>query len=208
MGVRGGERDCKYRRLQCPPKSTTRPPPHHPATKIRFAAGAQRCASEWMVAMAALIAALLAASPAELVSAAEAGDRMAVQGALHSGTHVDAANDDGYTALHVAARDGHAVIVQQLLKAGADVDIQYNKAWSALAFAAEHANDNEGGMRSVVALLNAGANPLLTDLNGYTAMMRADPDTPHREIIVAAAYKRKSREGTWAGWQAEDEAHQ
>ena len=158
--------------------------------------------------MAALIAALLAASPAELVSAAEAGDRMAVQDALHSGIHVDAANDDGYTALHVAARDGHAVIVQQLLKAGADVDIQYNKAWSALAFAAEHANDNEGGMRSVVALLNAGANPLLTDLNGYTAMMRADPDTPHREIIVAAAYKRKSREGTWAGWQAEDEAHQ
>ena len=54
-------------------------------------------------------------------------------------------------------------------------------------------------------LLNAGANPLLEDLNEYTALMRADPGTPHRAMLMAAVYKIRSRAGTWTGWDADDE---
>ena len=121
--------------------------------------------------------------------------------------NVDATDEKGYTALQAAARTGHAHVLEQLIRAGANVDIQYNKAWSALAFAADYANDNDGGLDAVATLLNAGANPLLEDLNGYTAVMRADAGTPHLALIMAAAYKRKSREGTWAGWQAEEDSH-
>lgn len=158
--------------------------------------------------LAALLAATHATSAADLVQAAERGEQQGLEEALLAGVHVDATDEKGYTALHAAARNGHAGAIQRLVSAGANPDIRFKKAWSALAFAADYANDNDNGMESVVALLNAGANPLLEDLNSYTAMMRADAGTPHRALIMEAAYKRKSREGTWAGWEAEDEAHQ
>eukprot|EP01043_Picozoa_sp_COSAG02_P036274 COSAG02_NODE_2646_length_8338_cov_5.543634_3_plen_192_part_00 len=133
-----------------------------------------------------------------LVWSARQGDLEGVKQALADGVPVDAMNKKGWNALHVAAQDGHREIVQALIDAGADVNIQFNKAWSPLAFAAEFANDNEGGLESVIALVDAGADPLLKDLNDYTAVMRADEGTPHHAVIKAAvggwwAEKRKGR---------------
>ncbi len=133
-----------------------------------------------------------------LVWSAKKGELDGVKKALADGVPVDAMNKKGWNALHVAAQNGHTEVVRALIDAGADVNIQFNEAWSPLAFAAEFANDNEGGLENVIALVDAGADPLLKDLNDYTAVMRADEGTAHHAVIKAAvggwwAEKRKGR---------------
>ena len=133
-----------------------------------------------------------------LVWSAKSGQLDSVKEALADGVPVDAMNKNGWNALHVAAQNGHTEVVRALIDAGADVNLQFNAAWSPLAFAAEFANDNEGGLENVIALVDAGADPLLEDLNGYSAVMRADEGTPHHAVIKAAvggwwAEKRKGR---------------
>ena len=134
-----------------------------------------------------------------LVWSAKNGELDGVVQALADGVPVDAMNKNGWNALHVAAQNGHTQVVRALIEAGADVNIQFNKAWSPLAFAADFANDNEGGLDNVIALVDAGADPLLEDLNGYTAVMRADEGTEHHAVIKAAvggwwAEKRKGKQ--------------
>jgi hypothetical protein len=123
----------------------------------------------------------------DLVQAAARGDLDLVSRALSSGIHIDATDTKGMTALQSAAAKGHAAAVRALLGAGADVDLQFKAAWSALAFAAEHANNHAGprGLDTVTTLLDAGANPMLEDLNGYNAQLRADAGTPHHGAIEA-----------------------
>ena len=130
----------------------------------------------------------------DLVRAAEEGDVKLVSKALTAGVAVDATNNEGKTALQAAAMRGHAAMVRYLLQAGASVDIQFNQAWSALAFAADYANNDEAaGLETVKALLDAGANPLLEDLHGYNALMRADEGTEHRTLIAARVGELKDR---------------
>lgn len=139
------------------------------------------------VFLAAACAAEAPVTVEDMVGAAAKGDQELVKLALSSGIHVDATDTKGMTALQSAAGQGQAAVVRTLIRAGANVDIQFNTAWSALAFAAEHANDDEGpgGLESVTALIDAGANPMLEDWNHYNALMRADPGTPHHAVIEA-----------------------
>jgi hypothetical protein len=128
-----------------------------------------------------------------LVYSAKEGQIAGVRQALAEGVPPDTMNKNGWNALHEAAQHGHTEILRVLIAAGADVNIQYRKAWSPLAFAADYANDNEGGLEAVIALVDAGADPMLKDLNGYDATMRADEGTPHHAVIKSAV----------GGWWAE-----
>ena len=88
------------------------------------------------------------------------------------------------------------------------------KDWSALAFAADCANKHDAvnefarsewsaetglslavslpcvnGLDTVAALLEAGANPLIEDFNGYNALMRADTGSKHHGLIEARVHQ-------------------
>src|SRR5262249_60535704 len=74
------------------------------------------------IATAALVTTLLASGDGTRVAdAAMAGNAAAVRAALTSGEDVNAAQGDGMTALHWAARRGDLDVVKMLLAAGANV---------------------------------------------------------------------------------------
>ena len=89
-----------------------------------------------------------------LVSAAAAGDRIAVRDLLERGVAADARNRDGRGALHLAAANGEIEMLRLLLDAGATVDAADGIGWGALHWAAYY-----GSLPSVEALLAAGADP-------------------------------------------------
>src|SRR5687768_3071681 len=64
---------------------------------------------------------LQAASPAPVADAAMKRDTEAVRALLKTGEDVNAAQGDGMTALHWAARNGDLELTQMLLYAGANV---------------------------------------------------------------------------------------
>src|SRR3954466_1494424 len=64
---------------------------------------------------------LHAAGPAPVADAAMAKERDAVKTLLKQGAEVNAAQGDGMTALHWAAREGDRELTQMLLYAGANV---------------------------------------------------------------------------------------
>src|SRR5262245_31864571 len=73
-------------------------------------------------ATAVLVTTLTASSDGTRVAdAAMAGDGAAVRAALTGGEDVNAAQGDGMTALHWAARRGDLDVVKMLLAAGANV---------------------------------------------------------------------------------------
>jgi uncharacterized protein len=77
------------------------------------------------------------------------------------------------TALIAAAHLGHAGVVRQLIAAGAPLDHVNNLHWTALI---EAVVLGDGGARHtdiVRQLLQAGANPKLTDRNGNTPLQLA-----------------------------------
>lgn len=59
---------------------------------------------------------------AELLNAALAGNPDEVRRLLAAGAAPDSANEEGQTALHLAARGGHLETVGLLIGAGADVN--------------------------------------------------------------------------------------
>eukprot|EP00897_Mesotaenium_endlicherianum_P005936 jgi/Mesen1/5370/ME000268S04566 len=63
-------------------------------------------------------------SPSELLlQGARYGDMEDVEGAIIQGASVNSADDQGRTALHMAAANGHLAIVQYLLSQHAVVDV-------------------------------------------------------------------------------------
>ncbi len=68
-----------------------------------------------------LSALLSAASSAPVADAVMKGDKAAVKALLKEGADVNAAQGDGMTALHWAARSGDAELTRMLLYAGANV---------------------------------------------------------------------------------------
>ena len=70
-------------------------------------------------------------------------------------------NDEGYTALLVAVNTGNTLALQSLIVAGADVDQGDEEGLDVPLGHAVFNNDRE----TVEMLINAGANPMLVDLN-------------------------------------------
>jgi len=110
------------------------------------------------------------ADGSRVADAAMSGDTAAVKTLLTNGEDVNAAQGDGMTALHWAARHGDAQLVSMLLAAGANVRATTRLgAYTPIIMAAEL-----GHAPSIEALIAAGADPKSTTASGVTALMLAD----------------------------------
>jgi ankyrin repeat protein len=117
----------------------------------------------------ALTAWLSAAGPAPVADAAMSKDREAVKALLKSGADVNAAQGDGMTALHWAARSGDLELTQMLLYAGANVKATTRLGgYTPLLMAAD-----QGHATVIAALLTGGADPKAANALGTTPLMLA-----------------------------------
>jgi ankyrin repeat protein len=110
-----------------------------------------------------------AATPAPVADAAMARDREAVRTLLKNGADVNAAQGDGMTALHWAARNGDAELTQMLLFAGANVKATTRLGgYSPLMMAAD-----QGHATVIAVLLSGGSDAKAANTLGTTALMLA-----------------------------------
>ena len=104
-----------------------------------------------------------------VADAAMGGDRAAVRAHLSGGEDVNAAQGDGMTALHWAARHGDVDLIKMLLAAGANVKATTRLAnYTPLLMAAEI-----GSAGAIDALIAAGADPKGTTASGVSPLMFA-----------------------------------
>ena len=96
------------------------------------------------------------------------GDGAMTELLLSWGVNVNAQDDEGVSALMLAARDGNAALLQQVLDRGAIVDARSRTGWTALTYAAW-----KGHTDVARRLLRAGADPTLRDRSSWTALMHA-----------------------------------
>lgn len=104
-----------------------------------------------------------------LIKAAREDQIAIVQGLLSNGADVNVKDEDGNTALIIAAIFGHNTIAQILLANGADVNAKDNDGKTALMWAAFN-----GQTAIVRLLLSTGADVNIKDNFGKTALMKAD----------------------------------
>jgi len=122
-----------------------------------------------LVVAVVLSIALNAAGPAPVADAAMARDREAVKTLLKNGADVNAAQGDGMTALHWAARSGDVELTQMLLFAGANVKATTRLVgYTPLMMAAEL-----GHAGVIAALLSGGSDAKAANALGTTPLMLA-----------------------------------
>ena len=119
-----------------------------------------------VVALAALVS---AAGPAPVAEAAMQRDTEAVRALLKNGEDVNAAQGDGMTALHWAARNGDLELTQMLLYAGANVKATTRLGgYTPLLMAADR-----GQAGVIAALVAGGADVKAANALGTTPLMLA-----------------------------------
>jgi ankyrin repeat protein len=112
-------------------------------------------------------AVLGATAEAPVAEAARTGDREAVRALLKQGMDVNAAQGDGMTALHWAARLGDVELAQMLLYAGANVKAMTRLgSYTPLLMAAQI-----GNAQMLQTLIKAGGDAKAATNNGTTPLM-------------------------------------
>ncbi|PJA31879.1 MAG: ankryin [Zetaproteobacteria bacterium CG_4_9_14_3_um_filter_53_7] len=96
------------------------------------------------------------ADPEDWFKAAVCGDVEALKSALNSGVDVNVRDEKQNTALHLATRQAQLNAMHLLIEHGADVNAQNNWLSTPLHLTAKN-------MESIRILLEAGANPNITD---------------------------------------------
>lgn len=93
----------------------------------------------WLVLPLALIAAGFKSEPQianefgqSLLQVVADGDIDQVKSLLSQGADVNAKDEKGQTALHLAVREGHLALAELLLSKGAEVDVKDKFGWTAL----------------------------------------------------------------------------
>ena len=122
-----------------------------------------------VAALLALTAWVNAAGPAPVAEAAMKRDAEAVRALLKNGEDVNAAQGDGMTALHWAARHGDLELTQMLLYAGANVKATTRLGgYTPLLMAAD-----QGHANVIAALVAGGADVKAANALGTTPLMLA-----------------------------------
>jgi ankyrin repeat protein len=145
----------------------------------------------------AVAVALLQAGPAmaagnmPLVDAASRGDLAAVRTLLGQKADVNAAGEDGLTALHAAVRADRLDIADALLRAGASATAKDRYGITPLYLASEN-----GSTALIQRLLDAGADPNAIDPGGETALMTATRTgaVPAMRLLIERGAKVDARE--------------
>ncbi|SRR5579883_382596 len=149
-----------------------------------------------LMAVAAMAA---AGSPdRRVVEAAKSADRGAVFTLLQQHADVKAAEPDGTTALHWAAREDDVEMADRLIKAGADVKAANRYGVTPLYLACQN-----GSAAMIEKLVAAGADPNAAVTLGETALMTA-ARTGHVEavrVLLSHGAAVDAREG-WRGQTA------
>lgn len=139
------------------------------------------------LAVALLHGMALADDPQEnILRAAREGDAQ-LNGVIAEGTHIDATDGDGETALMIASEKGESDVVRRLIQHGANVNRKDEDLKTPLMYAAD-----EGRTDVVKELLSAGADVNARDEDGKTALKIAE-DEKHLDtaaVLRAAGAKR------------------
>ena len=110
----------------------------------------------------------------ELLNAVIAGNTGEAKQLLERGAEINARDEKGMTALHLAVENDHAVTLEFLLRSGADVNGRDAHGWTALHLAT-FLNDT----RLMTILLDGGADLSIRDEDGKTP------------LDIAALYQRR-----------------
>lgn len=122
----------------------------------------------WAAAWLAAGVAVASAAEAPVADAVQALDRQALHALLETSVDVNAAQVDGMTALHWAARHDDLEVAELLLQSDADATVSNRYGVTPLALACTN-----GNAPLVERLLDAGADPNTTLPGGETALMIA-----------------------------------
>ena len=118
--------------------------------------------------MFGLAAAAVAAEKPTLADAAEQGNKALIRTLLDAGAEVNAAQDDGTTALHWAVYNDDADTARLLMKSGANVNAANRYGVPPLSLACTN-----GNATLVKLLLDSGADPNASLPGGETVLMTA-----------------------------------
>ena len=119
-----------------------------------------------------------------------------LQALLAAGANVNAVNNNGLNALMTGIKGGVPLwFVSELLAAQIDVDHADNEGQTALMYVANDYDDEyrDRAIKIAIALLNAGADPKLKDMEGETALDMLPRNVPLYRLIQEAGLRRSKR---------------
>ena len=131
-------------------------------------------------------------SPAELTQLALDGNLPKILLAAEKGTDLNAIDEEGRTALMMAAFNGHTRVVQYLVEHKVDINVRDSNGRTALMYASTIDN-----AELVKILLDQGAEVNLADnVEGFTALMFAagEGHTQVMEVLLAAGADRNVKD--------------
>src|SRR5262245_59522958 len=138
------------------------------------------------------------AAPFPLIDAIKAGDKAAIRALLQQRVNVNAAEPDGATALHWAARTNDLQTAETLIRAGANV-----KAANRYGVTPLHLASTTGNAAMVELLLKAGADPNSVLSEGETALMTAARSGSVDAVnVLLARGADVNRKESWRGQNA------
>lgn len=118
------------------------------------------------------------------------GDLELVQRLVNRGAHV---NKTGWTPLHYAATNGHLSVIRFLLEKSAYIDAEAPSGTTPLMMAAHY-----GTPQAVKLLLDEGADPMLKNLQGLTAIDFANrANRKESADLIAAFIRSRQPRGKW-----------
>jgi uncharacterized protein len=138
------------------------------------------------------------AAPVRLIDAVKAGDKAAIRALLQQRPDVNAAESDGATALHWAARTADVQAAEMLIRAGANVKAANRYGVTPLYLACTN-----GNAPMIELLLKAGADPNTALPEGETALMTASRTGNVEAVNMLVAHGADiNRKETWRGQTA------